>query len=601
MFIDLKGGKFLGQGSATCVFKPKIKCAGPIKGQIPLDDTNYVSRLIPKDEKEFQNQIEVRDAIKRLDSKYVGLRFADHFNVAVATCTPEIRQEDLKPNENKKICSIKGFEDLKFVGVKEKYINFITKLQGKNLYEYQNFSTKSTDYLEIKQRFRTAFFELMNATIALNSEGIVHYDLHSNNIAWTTDDFPRKSLVIFDWGYSQNGFDNFIKYLCKEVSKDAGTPNFKNLLKYYSIRSQYQLQVNVLKTIFLGVNLNNVNDRVKIIETEYSPSKLKTYSKLTSLEKLFYCWDTYSLINQLLKENYPGLEDLKSNTFSKVGGKSNLNPKKILQYLDAIVLQTEFDRERGLQLFVKSLWDLAGFAFNEKPVVQNASTFQYQYVKKGIEPNQEQNVAANRQFKEVKNSSSLRLSYSSMHSPPSPVRGVVDGFSPFEVVKSPFASVQGSLYLKKSSKNRKSSSRSRKSSSRSRKSLSRSRKSSSRSRKSNSLSTRSRSLTMRAPSLRSKSHSRPIYVTSKSCSGNMVLDSRSKTCRERKKPGPKSRSKSGPKLKSKSPCPRNMVRDKISKKCRERKKPGRKPSCPPGQIRDRKSKSKRCVKSKRKF
>ena len=574
MSLDLEGGKFLGQGSATCVYKPRIKCAGPIEGKIPLD-TNYVSRLIPKEEKEFQNQIEVRDAIKRLDSKYVGLRFADHFNVAVETCTPEIRQEDLQPNENKKICSIKGFEDLKTVGVKEKYINFITKVQGKNLYEYQNFSTKNTDYAEVKQRFRTAFFELMNATIALNSEGIVHYDLHSNNIAWTTDNFPQKNLVIFDWGYSQNGFDNFIKYLCKKVSENDGTPNFENLLKYYSIRSQYELQLKVLKKIFVGVNLKNVNDRVKIIETDYSPSKLETYPKLKSLEKLFYCWDTYSLINQLLKEKYPGLEDLKSGTFFKVGGKSNLKPEKILYYLDALVLQTGFNREGGLKLFVKSLWDLVGFAFNEEPVVKNASTFQYEYKDKR-KPNEDQNVAANQQFEKVKNSSRLRLSYSSMHSSPSPVQGVVDGFSPFEVVRSPFASVQGSLYLKQSLTNR-------------------NKKSSSRSRKSNSV--RSRPVSVRSRS-RSR-HSKPVSVRSRSCSGNMVLDSRSKTCRERKKPGPKPKSRSTSFKKSKSPCPRNMVRDKISKKCRERKKPGRKPSCPPG--RDRKSKSKRCVKSKRKF
>jgi len=574
MSLDLEGGKFLGQGSATCVYKPRIKCAGPIEGKIPLD-TNYVSRLIPKEEKEFQNQIEVRDAIKRLDSKYVGLRFADHFNVAVETCTPEIRQEDLQPNENKKICSIKGFEDLKTVGVKEKYINFITKVQGKNLYEYQNFSTKNTDYAEVKQRFRTAFFELMNATIALNSEGIVHYDLHSNNIAWTTDNFPKKNLVIFDWGYSQNGFDNFIKYLCKKVSENDGTPNFENLLKYYSIRSQYELQLKVLKKIFVGVNLKNVNDRVKIIETDYSPSKLETYPKLKSLEKLFYCWDTYSLINQLLKEKYPGLEDLKSGTFFKVGGKSNLKPEKILYYLDALVLQTGFNREGGLKLFVKSLWDLVGFAFNEEPVVKNASTFQYEYKDKR-KPNEDQNVAANQQFEKVKNSSRLRLSYSSMHSSPSPVQGVVDGFSPFEVVRSPFASVQGSLYLKQSLTNR-------------------NKKSSSRSRKSNSV--RSRPVSVRSRS-RSR-HSKPVSVRSRSCSGNMVLDSRSKTCRERKKPGPKPKSRSTSFKKSKSPCPRNMVRDKISKKCRERKKPGRKPSCPPG--RDRKSKSKRCVKSKRKF
>jgi hypothetical protein len=570
MSLDLKGGNFIGQGASTCVFKPRIECApNTLKGKIPVDengnvDKNLVSRLIPKGDDEFQNQSAVREAIKELDSKYVGLRFADHFNVAVATCTPDIRKEDLQPNQEQKICSVKGFEDLRTLGVKDKYINFITKLQGKNLNEYQNFSTKSTDYAEVKQRFRTAFFELMNATIALNSEGVVHYDLHSNNIAWTTDDFPQKSLVIFDWGYSQYGFDNFIKYLCKEVSKYDGTPNFKNLLKYYSTRSQYQLQVNVLKKIFVGVNSNNVNDRVRIIETEYSPSKLKTYPKLTSLEKLFYCWDTYSLINQLLKENYPGLEDLKPNKFSRRLGKSFLSPQMMLETLNAFVLSTGFPREGGLELFVRSLWDLVGFAFNERPVVKNASTFEYQYREKR-EPNQEQNIAANQEFEKVSRPSRLRLrlSYSSMHSPPSPVRGVVDGLSPF-------ASVQGSLYLKQSSKNKKSSSRSR---------------------KSNSF------------RLRSRSHSRPIYVTSKSCSGNMVLDSRSKTCRERKKSGPKSksRSKSGAKLKSKSPCPRNMVRDKLSKKCRERKKPGRKPSCPPGQVRDSKSKSRRCVKSKRNF
>jgi hypothetical protein len=591
MSLDLEGGKFLGQGSATCVYKPRIECApGTIQG-IP-SDTNYVSRMVPKDEKEFQNQIEVREAIKRLDSKYIGLRFADHFNVAVATCTPVIREEDLQPNQDKKICSLKGFEDLQSVGVKEKYINFITKVQGKNLNEYQNFSIKNTDYAEVKKRFRTAFFELMNATIALNSEGIVHYDLHSNNIAWTTDNFPQKNLVIFDWGFSQNGFDNFIQYLCKEVvnkeGRPDGRPNFKNLLTMYSTYSQYELQLKVLKKIF-GV-MKNIDKTVKIIETEYSPSKLKTYPTLTSLEKLFYCWDTYSLVNQLLKANYPGLQDLKSNTFFKVRGKSDLNPEKILYSLDALVLQTGFNREGGLQVFVKSLWGLVGFAFNEQPVVRDASTFQYGYKK--FLPNEDQNLAANQQFEEVKNAlpSRLRLSSSSMHSPPSPVRGAfVDGLSPspaFNVLKSvgvrsPFASVQGSLYLKQSltNRNKKSSSRSRKP-----------------------VSVRSRSKSHSKPvSVRSRSRSHSNPVKSKTCSGNMVLDSRSKSCRERKKPGPKSKSRSTSRSKSKSPCPRNMVRDKISKKCRERKKPGRKPSCPPGRDRKSKSKSKRCVKSKRKF
>ena len=566
----LKGGKFLGQGSATCVFFPRIECEpGTLQGKIP-GDKNLVSRLIPIDEKEFQNQIEIREAIKRLDSKYIGLRFADHFNVAVATCTPEIRQEDLKPNQANKFCSVSGFEDLKTLGVKGKYINFITKLQGKNLYEYQNFSSNNAEYAEVKQRFRTAFFELMNATIALNSEGIVHYDLHSNNIAWTLDNFPQKNLVIFDWGYSLHGFDNFIKYLC-DLSDDVkdSRPNLKNLLKFYSIRSQYQLQINVLKQIFVGVNLNNVNDTVRSIQDKYSKEKLITYKSLTSLEKLFYCWDTYSLINQLLKDNYPGLQDLKPNKFSKRNGKSFLSPQTILEYVNAYVLSTDFSRNGGLQLFVQSLWDIVGFAFNEKPVIQNKSTFTIEY--KALEPNQKQNLAANQEFEKIENAPRRRLSYS-MHS--SPVQGpLVDGLSPSPIyfqaaVKSPFASVQGSLYVKKS-KSRNSSSRSRKSSSRSRKSFK-----------------------LRAYS---RSHSKPISVKSKTCSGNMVLDSISKSCRERKKPGPKSKSKSGPK--SKSPCPRNMVRDKFSKKCRDRKKPGRKPSCPVGQVRD--SKSKRCVKSKK--
>ena len=570
MSLDLKGGKFLGQGSATCVFNPRIECEpNTIQGNIP-GDTNYVSRLVPKDDKEFQNQIKIREAIKRLDSKYIGLRFADHFNVAVATCTPEIRQEDLQPNQKKEICSVSGFEDLKTVGVKEKYINFITKLQGKNLYEYQNFSSNNAEYAEVNHRFRTAFFELMNATIALNSEGIVHYDLHSNNIAWTLDNFPQKNLVIFDWGYSLYGFDNFIKYLCDDVKKDS-RPNLKNLLKFYSIRSQYQLQINVLKQIFVGVNLKNVNDTVRSIQDKYSKEKLITYKSLTSLEKLFYCWDTYSLINQLLKDNYPGLRDLKPNKFSKLNGKSFLSPEKILDNLNAYVLMTTFPRERGLQVFVQELWNLVGFAFNEKPVVRNKSTFTIDY--KAVKFNQEQNLAANQGFEKIENAPRRRLSYS-MHS--SPVQGpLVDGLSPSPIyfraaVKSPFASVQGSLYLKKS-KSRNSSSRSRKSSSRSRKSFK-----------------------LRAYS---RSHSRPISKKSGTCSGNMVLDSSSKSCRERKKPGPKSKSKSGPK--SKSPCPRNMVRDKFSKKCRDRKKPGRKPSCPVGQVRDRKSKSKRCVKSKK--
>ena len=135
---SLSGGKFVNQGADTCVYLDGP--VGCVPGTLVVADKSYnpsdkslVSRLVPNTEKEFANQIEVRKAIDRLDVKYPGLRFRDHFNVAVATCTPLLTEEDLKSDLKPAYCTVNKDKALRTPGPKKNYTNFLTTRQSKSI------------------------------------------------------------------------------------------------------------------------------------------------------------------------------------------------------------------------------------------------------------------------------------------------------------------------------------------------------------------------------------------------------------------------------------------------------------------------------------
>lgn len=352
---NLTAGKFIAEGQYTCVYlDPPVGCVpGTLKASLDYNpnDTSLVSRLAINSGKEFSNQTDVRNAMIRLDEKYPGLRFKDHFNIAVATCLPRMTMEDLQP----KLCAVK---DLKTIvnkpGDKLNVINFLTRRQGPDLADTDEVF-KGMPVNEKRVKFRKAYFDLMNAAVALNSEEVIHYDMHSGNIGWTQDPWPSKTLVIFDWGLSILGYDTFLKILIRDV-KDL------NDLKKYS---QFKLQAEVITKIAKTTSKDKIKALLKLEQVKPKGDYF------TSFEKLFFAWDTYSLINKIYKENYPGLEDFSEKKLGK--SKKYLSGQFLIQLLNNVVLTVKIFRKKDI--FIQEIWNIIAAAFKETPVYKLGSNY----------------------------------------------------------------------------------------------------------------------------------------------------------------------------------------------------------------------------------
>ena len=508
--LVLVGGKFVNQGEDSCIYLD-----GPV-GCVPNtlvvadpsynpNDLSLVSRIIPKTENEIANQIEVRKAIDRLDLKYPGLRFREHFNVAVATCTPLMTKEDLKSDLRPNYCTARNLKDkdLRTVGPKYKYTNFLTSRQGPNL---------GNSYKEPKVYFRKAFFELMNTTVALNSEEILHYDLHSGNIAWTIDPFPKKTLVLFDWGRCVLNYNDFLKVLLRDEKFFKSKENL----------SQYNFQKAILQEI-IGT---------KSYKQYIAEHPKKGQFLLSPLEKLFYSWDTFSLLHFLTTKNIPGMQDFSAEAkFTSDVLRKNAGETGRRLITNAILLE-KYPALKGNIIFRDHLWGIIATLFKQKPVYQQGNSYVSTYTTGGPK----KDIIDNTVYEgfapgALEDSEGLDLDldldleegtlpYSASRSR-SRSRSIIDLVS-----RSPQSIID---LVSKSQNQRKKKSPNR------------------RKKKSPSLKKKT------SPQKKKKSAKK-----SKNCSPGKVRDIRTKRCRERRKPGPR----------PKSSCPKGKVKDKYSNRCR---------------------------------
>lgn len=203
----MKGGAFLAQGADTCVYKPVVDCVpGTQEPEGPLPPGNYVSRIVDVGSEEVRNQRTVKDAIAYISDKlrgdplagkYLGGRpLASYFNVAVATCTPQLKGEDVFDGADNWCDNQKGLDTR---GRKDGKINFITPAQDEDVYKLPN-------HPNVAEELR----KLFHAVVYLNNELIVHTDAHFGNVSWMGD-----HMVMNDWGRTAlgvAGFNRFIEY-----------------------------------------------------------------------------------------------------------------------------------------------------------------------------------------------------------------------------------------------------------------------------------------------------------------------------------------------------------------------------------------------------
>ena len=181
----LKGGAFITSGADTCVYSPEVACAKQPNPPVPPGD--YVSRITEKKgtAKDKQNQALVRDAIQHIKEKY-GMDVSSSFNLAAVVCTPRFKESDLvggpcEADENNTTA----------LGKQKDKLNFITPKQDEDFKE----STEARNPIMVEKLRR-----LFRDVVFLNNEGIVHGDIHDENVSWMGD-----HLVLHDWGRTYHG------------------------------------------------------------------------------------------------------------------------------------------------------------------------------------------------------------------------------------------------------------------------------------------------------------------------------------------------------------------------------------------------------------
>ena len=165
------GGKFLANGSDTCVYDPPVSCDPPTPG---MDVQNKVSRIVSLTSGERETQALVQKVLKDIEPAFPRIR--DFVNLASDSCTPKF-----KPEDEQQSCKVKDLSTGPLV-------NLITPKQGKDFYRYIG----TPDF---KTKFPGAMANLAVAMSYLNEYGLMHTDLHAANIA-----FMNGRLVAHDWG-----------------------------------------------------------------------------------------------------------------------------------------------------------------------------------------------------------------------------------------------------------------------------------------------------------------------------------------------------------------------------------------------------------------
>jgi len=207
----MDGGAYLTSGRDTCIYKPEVACVpGTLSNPVP--DGSYVSRLVShhtqySDERVVQPAVKAK--INALSAKlqndkiaigYLGGRpLKSYVNLAVASCTPDFKQEDLINKTLGKGCEL---HDVKTPGRRDDLTNFITPNQDEDVsVRLQRPGNEKATLLELRKVFHVAAY--------LNDAGIVHADAHFGNLAWMGD-----RIVMHDWGsavMSVGELQNFIK------------------------------------------------------------------------------------------------------------------------------------------------------------------------------------------------------------------------------------------------------------------------------------------------------------------------------------------------------------------------------------------------------
>lgn len=170
----MQGGLLIGSGNNTCVYSPPVECSDG--SEIPV---NHVSRIVPDDSIEPDVQVNVKQALKRMNPKYLK-----HFNLATKICKAKFKDVDLN-----KECTVKALQGQIQLG-KSHLINMLTPTQESDI------NKKDGSLYKDLRTTNNAIKDFLHAIVEMNSFAvqIFHTDAHLGNVSWKGD-----IIVLHDW------------------------------------------------------------------------------------------------------------------------------------------------------------------------------------------------------------------------------------------------------------------------------------------------------------------------------------------------------------------------------------------------------------------
>lgn len=170
----LSGGKAIGHGSFSCIFKPAIRCRNP---KLQLHGNDVITKLLPiEDAKdEWSGAIKIQSI--------PGWR--NYFAVAESVCRPIITSKDMQQ------CHLrKKYKRDTLYALQMRYRG--SQIRSSNPLQSHRFSPQ-VDCMDV-------IVHVLEAGALLVVHNIIHNDLHQGNIVMDTHDIPR----IIDFNLSLN-------------------------------------------------------------------------------------------------------------------------------------------------------------------------------------------------------------------------------------------------------------------------------------------------------------------------------------------------------------------------------------------------------------
>jgi len=288
---DLKGGKLIGEGSGTCVFKPNLPCKN---GKIDVDNKK-VSKLFLKKPENIKKEIDFNEKISKLPkSKEWSITLHEHCEAPDYETIKKVEPDIDKCLKNNKYSKLQNFDMLygPYGGVSMDIAFQTYMIDAKNINDicetYKGFFKKCSSLflgLDIMYKHKIMHYDIKSGNITYIDNRYKYIDFGISTTFKNKEQITKRALQEFNANriYIYYPFDILYLYASKPklyLEKYTNRKNYDDLKDLHEIVFDRDFDSEWEVILDLGIE-NGLNEK-QIIE------KLDTYSLGITLTKLLF-------------------------------------------------------------------------------------------------------------------------------------------------------------------------------------------------------------------------------------------------------------------------------------------------------------------------